>query len=403
MKNSKLFLKEVTLSGYKSINDVTIQFQKGLNIIIGKNAAGKTNFLEFLNKTLSLDYNELNNFSSTLKFKNGTDIAIESNNFININKLLDPLNFGNEVESVLKISNKTIDIPKETSFFEKLKENKIVFNTTFLYHGIPKEYLIVDKPFSFKLSVDGGFSNELMNGVMDISTPYFTRCFLFDILFSNFASNSIDPSGSFDIDCIKKSFNPILKKTEAIKYILNKYSPIEDIRFSDNYNIFITEDKENFTINNFFLEFKVDGSWLPFSNLSDGTKRLFYIISEVCENKENTNKRPANKGWANESEISRIILIEEPELGIHPHQFHKLMEFLKEESEKKQIILTTHSPQALDSINEDELNRIIIAYSTNSKQGTKLRHLDEIEIIKAKAYIKEDFLSDYWLYSDLEK
>ncbi|PWA09585.1 AAA family ATPase [Flavobacterium laiguense] len=403
MENSKLFLKEVTLSGYKSINNITIQFQKGLNIIIGKNAAGKTNFLEFLNKTLSLEYKGLNNFSSTLKFKNGADITIESNNFININKLLDPANFGNEVESVLKISHKTINISNETSFFEKLKENKIIFDTTFLCHGIPKEYSIVDKPFSFKLSIDGGFSNELMNGVMDISNPYFTRCFLFDILFSDFASSSINPSGLFDIDFIKKSFNPILKKTEAIKYILNKYSPIEDIRFSDNYNIFITEDKENYTINNFFLEFKVDGSWLPFSNLSDGTKRLFYIISEVFENKENTNKRPANKGWANESEISRIILIEEPELGIHPHQFHKLMEFLKEESEHKQIIITTHSPQALDSINENELNRIIIAYATNSKDGTKLKHLDETEIIKAKAYIKEDFLSDYWLYSDLEK
>jgi predicted ATP-binding protein involved in virulence len=404
MENSKLFLKEVTLSGYKSINAVTIQFQKGLNIIIGKNAAGKTNFLEFLNKTLSLEYKGLNNFSSILKFKNGTDVTIESNNFININKLLDPVNFGNEVESVLKISNKTIDLPKGSSFSEKLTENKILFDTTFLCHGIPTEYLIVDKPFSFKLSINDGFSHELMNVITNKSNPYFTRCFLFDILFSDFAPNSINDSGSFEVDFIKKSINPILKKTEEIKSILNKYSPIEDIRFSDNYNIFITEDNENFTITNFFIEFKINGSWLPFSNLSDGTKRLFYIISEVFENKENTNNRPISIGWAaDESEISRIILIEEPELGIHPHQFHKLMEFLKEESEHKQIIITTHSPQSLDSINEDELNRIIIAYAANSKEGTKLRHLDETEIIKAKAYIKEDFLSDYWLYSDLEK
>ena len=103
------------------------------------------------------------------------------------------------------------------------------------------------------------------------------------------------------------------------------------------------------------------------------------------------------------SDDNLIILIEEPELGIHPHQFKKLMDFLIEESRSKQIIITTHSPQSLDSLDENELNRIIIAYSTNSESGTQLRHLDEREISKAHQYIKDDFLSDYWLYSDLEK
>ena len=143
---------------------------------------------------------------------------------------------------------------------------------------------------------------------------------------------------------------------------------------------------------------------MPFSSLSDGTKRLFYIISEVFENDENTHVRPTNIGkYEGQNQISRIILIEEPELGIHPHQFHKLMEFLKLEAQNKQIIITTHSPQALDAINSNELSRIVIAYSTSSKEGTKLRHLNENEIVKANEYIKEDFLSDYWLYSDLEK
>ena len=50
-ESKKLYLKEVHLSGYKSIKDVEIDFQPGLNIIIGKNAAGKTNFLKFLNNS----------------------------------------------------------------------------------------------------------------------------------------------------------------------------------------------------------------------------------------------------------------------------------------------------------------------------------------------------------------
>lgn len=64
--------------------------------------------------------------------------------------------------------------------------------------------------------------------------------------------------------------------------------------------------------------------------------------------------------------------------------------------------MTTHSPQALDSLENNELDRIVIAY-TSPNLDTQFRHLNEGELSKAHEYIKEDFLSDYWLYSDLEK
>ncbi|MBS1503358.1 MAG: AAA family ATPase, partial [Bacteroidetes bacterium] len=97
------------------------------------------------------------------------------------------------------------------------------------------------------------------------------------------------------------------------------------------------------------------------------------------------------------------ILIEEPELGIHPHQFNLLMDFLKTQSAHKQIIISTHSPKSLDHLEKDDLNNILIAYY-DRKSGTQIRHLSPKEIKKAKAYIKEiGFISDYWLHSDLEE
>ena len=99
---------------------------------------------------------------------------------------------------------------------------------------------------------------------------------------------------------------------------------------------------------------------------------------------------------------TKAILLEEPELGIHPHQLHQLMQFIKEQSREKQIILTTHSPQVLDVLGPDELDRVIICHS-DPKNGTQLSHLTEKEIAKAKKYMKEEaFLSDYWRFSDLE-
>ncbi len=103
------------------------------------------------------------------------------------------------------------------------------------------------------------------------------------------------------------------------------------------------------------------------------------------------------------NKIDKIILLEEPELGIHPDQLHKLLLFLRQQSEKHQIIITTHSPQVLDMLNEDELDRITIC-ELDEKKGTQFRKLKKAQIATAKQYMSEQglFLSDYWRYGSLE-
>jgi predicted ATPase len=397
MENN-LYLKEVSLSGYKSIIDVNIEFQRGINIIIGKNAAGKTNFLKFFNKVLSLKYDELNNFESNLIFKNGKEISITADGVINTDDLFKTKKLNPTVKTKLSINKKSKKDNNALSIEHQLLSNNIVFNNTFLCHGIPKDYLIVDAPFTFKFDNKNKISNEVFNIIRNNTTPYFVRLLLLDFFVSFNSKNN----KSLNVEEILSLFGNSSKKIESLKKVFFKFSPIEDLRFSENFNIFLEDD--SFTINNIFLEFKIDGNWHPFSNLSDGTKRIFYIISEVYDNEVYSKLTPTSLGFYLErSLVSKIILIEEPELGLHPHQFHKLMLFLKEESINKQIIITTHSPQALDILEKNELERIVIAYSTDSKDGTKLRHLTNEELIKAKDYINDYFLSDYWLYSNLEK
>ena len=47
------YISRVHLKGYKSIIDTKIDLHPGLNIIIGPNGSGKTNFLEFLRDVLN--------------------------------------------------------------------------------------------------------------------------------------------------------------------------------------------------------------------------------------------------------------------------------------------------------------------------------------------------------------
>lgn len=107
----------------------------------------------------------------------------------------------------------------------------------------------------------------------------------------------------------------------------------------------------------------------------------------------------------NRRELDRIIFIEEPELGIHPDQLHKLLQFLREQSEKHQLIITTHSPQVLDMLKDDELDRITIC-ELDEKKGTQFRKLKKAQIATAKKYMNTEpgmFLSDYWRYGSLEE
>jgi predicted ATP-dependent endonuclease of OLD family len=176
-------------------------------------------------------------------------------------------------------------------------------------------------------------------------------------------------------------FNKRKRKGNYVS-LLKKYSPIDDIKLNENINIY--EAGNQIIIENIVLNFKINNNWVPWSHLSDGTIRLFHIITEVIFNDSN------------------IILIEEPELGIHPNQLFKIMDFLNLQSQKKQIVISTHSPITLDVISPDELDHIIIAKMT--KKGTVLSHLNAKQKSKAKAYIaKVGNLSAYWLHSDLEQ
>ncbi|MCE3295496.1 MAG: family ATPase [Crocinitomicaceae bacterium] len=390
------FLEKVSLSGYKSIYNVDVNFNKGLNIIIGKNAVGKTNFLDFLSHSLQFNFDDITNFSSSLFFKNGKTIQIEISDLIDNKELLNNSFINRNLISKISIDGNLInqDLTKKSDAFDIIESVGLTVSSSFIKHGIPNLFPLVDIPYSFR--IDGtGIPNDFFKIINDEEQPYFIKAFLADFLFSFYRNRS----ETINIEKINAKINDSFQKLEKIKPTLAKYSPIGDLRLNKNYNVYL-DDRDEFIIENLLLEFKIDGKWFPFSNLSDGTKRIFYIISEIDYS---STFYSTNDGFGFNEDTLRVILLEEPELGIHPHQLMQLMQFIKEKSSEKQIILTTHSPIILDILENDELNKIIIASYNNNNLGTQFRHLNKDEIFKAKKYLEEDYLGDYWKYSDLEQ
>lgn len=79
-------------------------------------------------------------------------------------------------------------------------------------------------------------------------------------------------------------------------------------------------------------------TWLDTTQESDGTLRLAGLLTALLQD-------PAPP----------FICIEEPELTVHPGALPVLFDFIKEASQRSQIVISTHSPELLDLFDVDQL------------------------------------------------
>lgn len=397
-----IYLKHARLRGFRTVRDTSVDFQPGLNIIIGKNGAGKSNFLHYLKTSLGFNVQSISQHDAYLVFPRGeTDVlAIRVTSEIEKGKengtpVILPNRINFEIQKNGELVDQFGDYNDKLSDF--LHREALMFSTCFVTHGLPSDYPLVQKPLSFSVSQNGVLEN--INQLLAVKSHSFFLENLFTFIFH---TGLIQTEGT--VTLTKKGLEGIISETETllnpVKTALEKYADISDLRFNKNYNIVFDKTKQEFSLSNLYMEFKIGTQWLPFTHLSDGTRRLFFIISEVVFPAYFYSHQMVL--IMNEGETNKIILIEEPELGLHPQQLDLLMRFLKEWSRKHQIIVTTHAPQVLDILEKDELDRVILARLT--KNGTKLKHLTKKEREKAALYMEEEaYLSDYWRFSDLEE
>jgi len=116
--------------------------------------------------------------------------------------------------------------------------------------------------------------------------------------------------------------------------------------------------------------------YLPASMVSDGTINICAIVIALY-----FEERP-------------VTIIEEPERNIHPYLISKLVEMLKDASQKKQVLVTTHNPEMLKHVNVEDILLITRDPEGFSKASRPANRQEIREFLAQEIGIEELFVQN---------
>lgn len=343
-------LDRISVKGYKSILGLQDFSLENLNILIGANGAGKSNFISVF-KFLSQMY--VQNLQVYVQRNGGADAL---------------LHYGRK---------KTDKISMEFFFdFKAYKfdliptfDNRLLFEKESIFFA-PIRYGVTDRDV-----IGSGHLESLLKDSKDGYAAYIRNAI------QNWRIYHFhDTSDTASVKQIHSISDNLRLKPDAanLAAFLNKLKH----KFPQNYSLIVKTIR---LVAPFFYDFVFrDGDeyiqleWSEIGNLdtpfkafvlSDGTLRFICLATLLLQPKEL---------------VADTIIIDEPELGLHPYALTILADLIKIASEKTQLIIST---QSVELINHFSASDIIVVDRENN--ASTFKRLDETQL--------QDWLEDYSL------
>jgi predicted ATPase len=114
------------------------------------------------------------------------------------------------------------------------------------------------------------------------------------------------------------------------------------------------------------------------NQLSDGTLRFICLATLLLQPNPPTT-----------------IIVDEPELGLHPAALNLLAELVKEASQRRQVVMTTQSVSFLDAFSPNEV--IVVDRARDSKTGRYASTCRRLDGEEYAAWLEEYTLGELWL------
>ncbi len=392
-------IKKYTCDGFRNITCNDLEFKR-INILIGPNNAGKSNFIHALSFAANMVNNqkgESTGFLSEIK-RNGWDQIADRHRLESSFRLAwkFELGKGRPVEYTLRANvgekrddnfllEESLDstevrkgLPVPYNYFRCHTPDlgKGQFSTAGLSSDKNKRiFTEVDKAETVLLQMDNLFFSKMEM----FSTPFIRDNIrqVLDSMRAYFKSFFSYSCAAFNIPAIRdlqEAQGDGSKLSKDGSNFVNVFYSItsSDASFKDRYlrtlKRMITKC-EDIRIQNaggkIWMELVMDGCAFPLSEVSDGTIHLLILLLMLNLSEQNA--------------IS-LLAVDEPEMNLHP-AWQKLLanEILRCQG-YKQCFISTHSPDFLDEFTEDFLNENVAVFVFDPSSKTAIRNLDPQEL-----------------------
>ncbi|PWI49498.1 ATPase [Candidatus Heimdallarchaeota archaeon B3_Heim] len=390
-------IKKIRVTNFKSFKDVKVDLED-ISVVIGANASGKSNFIQifkFLSDIANFGLCNALSMQGDVEFVRNIKIGSSENLNIRITGEFAFRTFGRSENtedvnyygleasefdyefslgfngkngdfSIVKDSltlncrlNELIFKPKDEEEGFTLQEEKPIGSCELILFQrkgkLSYELIINEEEIRSRVGIISiaGLEKEMLQGEVPfqsllIENPHIFRGFAnLDKLFRSISIYDFDPklpknavpfTGKRELEPNGSNLaivlNNILQDKEKERKFINLITDL--LPFIKNYQVEKFADK--YLMSKYCEKYSVD-HYFPASLMSDGTINITALIVALI-----FDEKP-------------FIIIEEPERNIHPFLISKILNIIREASEKKQIIITSHNPEL---VRNADLNSILL-------------------------------------------
>ena len=350
-------INNIKIKGFKSIKEVDIEL-KPLNILIGANGSGKSNLIKAFEFLTKFEENKLEEFV----IRNGG-----ANKFLHCTSKITK-------EIIFSFSYEMGD-PSQLSLFPSTME--------YAFKPTVNDNLVLKPEGRRMKDVDGNYLRSPINKEWsDVRDKIFNHNILSHKIYHFHDTGKSSPvkrsSRVEDVPFLRTDAKNLAAMLYHFKNNKNKTyrEIIETIRLAAPFFVdFVFNPMGEEGNQNLLLEWEhkgIEDTYFNAHDFSDGTLRFICLAVLLLQ-----------------PELPPIILLDEPELGLHPHAIHLLAEMLQSAATRTQVIATTQSVTLVNQLSIDD----VIVVDREAQKST-FRRLKEKEL---EAWFDDEYgLGDLW-------
>lgn len=361
---SDRMLERIALTGYKSFRELDLSLGP-VNVLIGANGSGKSNFIglfKMLNRMMDGELQvyvaQAGGADQILHYGRKQTNHIELELWFRAGQAL-----ANGYSCQLQPAEDRLLVRRETTFFhDRQKYNRP-------YQDLRHASLLEESQLPHWARQSGGIARHVYSAMRSWQLYHFHD-----------TSETARLKQMGDL-LENRHLLPDAANLAAYLYLLREQFPqhyrsiIETIRLAAPFFGDFILRPHPFNPEKIRLEWRERGSDLTFgpNAFSDGTLRFICLTTLFLQPAEN---------------LPATIILDEPEIGLHPYAIVLLAEMIHSVSEQTQVILAT---QSVSLVNQFEPHEILVVDRTEGL--STIRHLQEEEIAR---WLDEYGLGDLW-------